>query len=289
MTSWQARASASGSHTRRFSFRRAFEWSLARHGAQSVSPGKAMRRGRGRGGGRQGGNPKGRKGSVGARGAGPGRGPARHPLPRTHDGPVRDVVLAQHCGQLGVRQNRVVVHGGRGRHRKRSSEGVGAAQAWLHRPSNSCLRAGQGQRLLHACVTLTSQSRAPQAARAARGGAKPLEQPVQTGLAVGAPAAGRAQGAELTSLYVTIMQDWLEEGQGLKASQRGSGAWHVGSHTYLAVRAGVAALRRGVRELAASQDDARLRYRAGRSRGSDVRDSNQQKPAGRWEWAESSI
>lgn len=88
-TSSGARASASGSHTRRFSFRRACEWNLIRRGAQG-----------GQGAGRE-----------RAAGLSAGRGPALRP-PRTNDGPVWDVVLAQHGGQLGVRQDCVVVHGG---------------------------------------------------------------------------------------------------------------------------------------------------------------------------------
>ena len=88
-TSSGARASASGTHTRRFSFRRACEWNLIRRGAQG-----------GQGAGRE-----------GAAGLSAGSGPALRP-PRTDDGPVWDVVLAQHGGQLGVRQGCVVVHGG---------------------------------------------------------------------------------------------------------------------------------------------------------------------------------
>lgn len=80
-TSSGARASASGSRTRRFSFRRACEWSLARH---RVRGGKGRRqRARGR-------SPRrGREARAGVwegwGGAGPsaGRGPARHRVPTT--------------------------------------------------------------------------------------------------------------------------------------------------------------------------------------------------------------
>lgn len=84
-TSSGARASASGSRTRRFSFRRACGWNLVRYGTRG---------GQGRGPGARGRRKEG----------------SRSP-PRTHNRPVRDVVLAQHGGQLSVREDCVVVHG----------------------------------------------------------------------------------------------------------------------------------------------------------------------------------
>lgn len=117
-TSSGARAFASESRTRRFSFRRACEWSLARHRAQGKEgvrnggpkPGEGVQ-----GGGAQCGLGPGRGAREGERGGGDtGRGGGRPP-PHTHDRPVRDVVLAQHGGQLSVREDRVVVHGGRRR------------------------------------------------------------------------------------------------------------------------------------------------------------------------------
>ncbi|CAI9150787.1 unnamed protein product [Rangifer tarandus platyrhynchus] len=84
-TSSGARASASGSHTRRFSFRRACEWNLIRRGAQG-----------GQGAGR------GAKRGEGA------RPPSTAYQRRAHVG----CCTAQHGGQLRVRQDCVVVHGG---------------------------------------------------------------------------------------------------------------------------------------------------------------------------------
>lgn len=145
-TSSAARASASGSRIRRFSFRRACEWNLARQ----------TRGGQGRG-----------PGTRGQRGEG-----ARSP-PHTHNRPVRDVVLAQHGGQLSVRQDRVVVHGGRWG----AGGGPGlATRAELPLPQSTAgaARASrERQHSRHACVTLASRPRALRTARAVRGGARP--------------------------------------------------------------------------------------------------------------------
>lgn len=80
-TSSEARASASGSRTRRFSFRRACEWSLARHGARGEGHRQAAQGGGSLKGARSAGGSPGRGGG----GAGPsaGRGPSRHRVPTT--------------------------------------------------------------------------------------------------------------------------------------------------------------------------------------------------------------
>lgn len=191
-TSSGVRASASGSRTRRFSFRRACVWNLARHGTRG---------GQGRG-----------PGARGRRGEG-----ARSP-PRTHDRPVRDVVLAQHGGQLSVRQDRVVVHGGR-----RVAGTRGRPGAWRRGPSYGCLgaRRGQRERLGRGGTRVTPASR-PRHGRGLCGrralcGAGPgrEQQPVRIGRAVG------AGGAGLTSPDVTNGQDRLEaEGGGACAEAR---------------------------------------------------------------------
>lgn len=66
-----ARASASGSHTRRFSFRRACEWNLARHRARGGQ-------GRGRGAGGSAG-----RGAEGGAGRSAGRGSPWRRVPTT--------------------------------------------------------------------------------------------------------------------------------------------------------------------------------------------------------------
>jgi hypothetical protein len=80
---------------------------------------------------------------------------------------MRDVVLAQHCGQLGVRQYRVVVHGRRDRHWEVGDEGRGRGPEPGHTGRVTVCysrqrqrqRLGSGRSASH-CVTLTSQPRA---------------------------------------------------------------------------------------------------------------------------------
>lgn len=92
-TSSGARAFASESRTRRFSFRRACEWSLARHGAQ------------GRGGSGKWAQNLGRESQEGARSAGwcPGGGPGRRGGGGTREGEGaarRRIPTTGPCGML---------------------------------------------------------------------------------------------------------------------------------------------------------------------------------------------
>lgn len=95
-TSSGAKVSASGSRTRRFSFRRACEWSLARHRAPG---GQGHRQGSRGTGARRGGQRAGARGGVGgAQGLARGGGPpaARCPPPARR----RRVPTTGPCGML---------------------------------------------------------------------------------------------------------------------------------------------------------------------------------------------
>lgn len=121
---------------------------------------------------------------------------------------MRDVVLAQHGGQLSVRQDRVVVHGGRWAAEAWGRPGPGdtglatAASKSGGGNTNASGAAALASRLRHARVTVAgSVGCARRVGRSHAAG----KQPVQTGPALG------VGGAELVSLDVTNRQDWLEE------------------------------------------------------------------------------
>ena len=193
-TSSGARASASGTHTRRFSFRRACEWNLIRRGAQG-----------GQGAGRE-----------GAAGLSAGSGPALRP-PRTDDGPVWDVVLAQHGGQLGVRQGCVVVHGG-----QRAAEAWGRPGPCNTGRETTASERGGGNRSASGAATRASlprHSRGLSGQRALRGaGAGPRrELPAQIGGALGTGGEGRGSRAQRRHTLAHLGLD-PSEGRGLGAT-----------------------------------------------------------------------
>lgn len=152
--------------------------------------------------------------------AGPRRDSARHRLSRTHDRPMRYVVLPEHSGQLSVGQDRIVVHGRHVLHREAVLNVRGGPGLWTR---NGQLRAWQRkrQRLRSCCGRVTPLSRlrhsrgyagcarsSGQAQTCLNGRYRPVWQWEQAGLANG---------------NVTLVWYWLEQEEG-GASRRAGGA-----------------------------------------------------------------
>ena len=147
-TSSGARASASGSHTRRFSFRRACEWNLIRRGAQ-------------------GGQGAGREGAAGLKRGERARPPSTAYRRRARVGCCTGAARRLARSPTGLRSRPWRAAGG---------GGLGEAWALQHRPRDDGLGARRGQQEClgsgYARVTPASQSRSQRAARAARSGGR---------------------------------------------------------------------------------------------------------------------